>query len=203
MNEVYAVLRRSAVALAIFGVSAAPAFATTIERVVSAGGIEAWLVHEPAVPLIAVDFAFAGGAVQVTNLDGGLYQETPNLPVIGTSFVFDVNGGVDEPAGVNGPGSAAAPLEIQLSAPAQIAGIATGSIDINSVGTPTEGALTLAQLPSLKGNIAGLELMIHVGGQPIGHIPVFRLREDPIATAQLNSAVPYRLGRADSQLLPL
>jgi zinc protease len=43
---------------------AAPALATTIERVVSPGGIEAWLVHEPAVPLIAVDFAFGGGAVQ-------------------------------------------------------------------------------------------------------------------------------------------
>jgi zinc protease len=38
--------------------------ATTIERVVSPGGIEAWLVHEPAVPMIAVDFAFSGGAVQ-------------------------------------------------------------------------------------------------------------------------------------------
>ena len=44
--------------------SAAPASATTIERVVSASGIEAWLVHEPAVPLIAVDFAFSGGAAQ-------------------------------------------------------------------------------------------------------------------------------------------
>jgi zinc protease len=44
--------------------SAAPAQATTIERVVSAGGIEAWLVHETAVPLIAIDFAFAGGASQ-------------------------------------------------------------------------------------------------------------------------------------------
>jgi len=43
---------------------AAPAFATTIERVVSPGGIEAWLVHEPAVPMIAVDFAFGGGGVQ-------------------------------------------------------------------------------------------------------------------------------------------
>ncbi len=43
---------------------ATPASATTIERVVSPGGIEAWLVHEPAVPLIAIDFAFTGGAVQ-------------------------------------------------------------------------------------------------------------------------------------------
>ena len=43
---------------------AAGAGATTIERVVSPGGIEAWLVHERAVPLIAVEFAFVGGAVQ-------------------------------------------------------------------------------------------------------------------------------------------
>jgi zinc protease len=37
--------------------------ATQIERVVSPGGIEAWVVHE-ASPLIAMDFAFAGGANQ-------------------------------------------------------------------------------------------------------------------------------------------
>jgi zinc protease len=43
---------------------AASAGATTIERVLSPGGIEAWLVHERAVPLIAVEFAFVGGAVQ-------------------------------------------------------------------------------------------------------------------------------------------
>jgi zinc protease len=38
--------------------------ATKIERVVSPGGIEAWLVREPAVPLIALDFAMMGGANQ-------------------------------------------------------------------------------------------------------------------------------------------
>jgi zinc protease len=38
--------------------------ATTIQRVVSAGGIEAWLVSEPAVPLIAMEFAFSGGGAQ-------------------------------------------------------------------------------------------------------------------------------------------
>jgi zinc protease len=43
---------------------AAPASATTIQRIVSPGGIEAWLVREPAVPLVVVDFAFSGGAVQ-------------------------------------------------------------------------------------------------------------------------------------------
>jgi zinc protease len=37
--------------------------ATQIERVVSPGGIEAWVVREPS-PLIAVDFAFAGGSEQ-------------------------------------------------------------------------------------------------------------------------------------------
>jgi zinc protease len=42
----------------------AHAGATTIERVVSPGGIEAWLVHERAVPMIAIEFAFVGGAVQ-------------------------------------------------------------------------------------------------------------------------------------------
>ena len=35
-----------------------------IERVISPGGIEAWLVREPAIPLIAMDFAFRGGANQ-------------------------------------------------------------------------------------------------------------------------------------------
>jgi zinc protease len=42
-------------------VFAGPADATKIERVVSPGGIEAWLVREPTVPLIALDFAFLGG----------------------------------------------------------------------------------------------------------------------------------------------
>jgi zinc protease len=40
------------------------AHATKIERVVSPGGIEAWLVQDKTVPLIAVDFAFRGGAIQ-------------------------------------------------------------------------------------------------------------------------------------------
>jgi zinc protease len=59
------VLRSAAAAIVAFAASAAvPAHATTIERVVSPGGVEAWLVHEPAVPLIAIDFAFSGGAIQ-------------------------------------------------------------------------------------------------------------------------------------------
>jgi zinc protease len=62
-------LVRSCIARALVGAAllvgfAAPAAATTIERVVSPGGIEAWLVQEPSVPLIAMDFAFRGGASQ-------------------------------------------------------------------------------------------------------------------------------------------
>jgi len=62
------ILRRAAATVAstvlVFAALVFPAGATTIQRVVSAGGIEAWLVQEPAVPLISVDFAFAGGSVQ-------------------------------------------------------------------------------------------------------------------------------------------
>jgi zinc protease len=53
-----------AVSLLAIGLGADPAHATTIERIVSPGGIEAWLVREPAVPLVTVDFAFAGGSAQ-------------------------------------------------------------------------------------------------------------------------------------------
>lgn len=56
---------RTAGALAVAAVvSHTSAHATTIEKVVSPGGIEAWLVREPSVPLIAMDFAFKGGADQ-------------------------------------------------------------------------------------------------------------------------------------------
>ena len=69
MNEMVSglscsVLRRVMIVFVVLAVSAVPALATTIERVVSPGGIEAWLVREPAVPLIAVNFAFVGGAAQ-------------------------------------------------------------------------------------------------------------------------------------------
>ena len=56
--------------------------ATKIERVVSPGGITAWLVHEQSVPLIALDFAFKGGTTQdppekagVANLAAALLDE--------------------------------------------------------------------------------------------------------------------------------
>jgi len=43
---------------------AAPAQAVEIQRVVSPGGIEAWLVEDHTVPIIAVNFAFDGGTSQ-------------------------------------------------------------------------------------------------------------------------------------------
>ena len=60
----------------------APAHATDIQRVVSPGGIEAWLVRDPTVPLIAMEFAFSGGANQdpatkpgVAHLMSGMLDE--------------------------------------------------------------------------------------------------------------------------------
>ncbi len=50
-------------ALCIAAISTSqPAGATTVQRVVSPGGIEAWLVNEPSLPLVALNFAFVGGA---------------------------------------------------------------------------------------------------------------------------------------------
>jgi zinc protease len=45
-------------------ISNAPARATKIERVVSPGGIEAWLVRESSIPLVSMDFSFKGGSDQ-------------------------------------------------------------------------------------------------------------------------------------------
>lgn len=71
-------------ALAFVAVALCPlgAQAIDIERVVSPKGIEAWLVHEETVPLIAMSFAFGAGATQdpvgregVANLMSGLLDE--------------------------------------------------------------------------------------------------------------------------------
>jgi zinc protease len=56
------VMRRFLLAAGLLALAAGPAAATTIERVVSPGGIEAWLVRQPSVPLVALDFAMTGGA---------------------------------------------------------------------------------------------------------------------------------------------
>ena len=74
---------RIAAALAFSVLMLAPARAATeVERVVSPLGIEAWLVHSPTAPLIAIDFAFRGGSSQdpadkagVASLVAGLIDE--------------------------------------------------------------------------------------------------------------------------------
>jgi zinc protease len=73
----------AALIAAALSLGAAPqAHATKIERVVSPGGIEAWLVRETAVPLIALDFTFRGGSDQdpidkpgVANMATSLWDE--------------------------------------------------------------------------------------------------------------------------------
>jgi len=59
-----------------------PSRAASVQKVVSPGGIEAWLVEDYAVPLIAIEFAFKGGAAQdpvgkpgVATLLAGLLDE--------------------------------------------------------------------------------------------------------------------------------
>jgi zinc protease len=73
---------RALLAAAALALAALPAEAMTIERVVSPGGIEAWLVQDHTLPLIAVEFAMRGSADQdpadkpgVAHLATGLLDE--------------------------------------------------------------------------------------------------------------------------------
>ncbi|WP_299814913.1 pitrilysin family protein [Tardiphaga sp.] len=63
------ITRRAALAfvttVAFAGLTAAPSHAAAkIQRLVSPGGIEAWFVQDATVPLIAMEYAFGGGAAQ-------------------------------------------------------------------------------------------------------------------------------------------
>ena len=58
------------------------AAATKVQRVVSPGGIEAWLVNEPSLPIVAMRFSFHGGAshdpadrIGLSNMVSGLLDE--------------------------------------------------------------------------------------------------------------------------------
>src|SRR4029453_15926074 len=53
-------LVRSILILGLSFAGLAPAAAVTIERVVSPGGIEAWLVRDRLVPVLAFEFIFRG-----------------------------------------------------------------------------------------------------------------------------------------------
>jgi len=59
--------RRAACALAVsfaLGLAAPAQAATRIQHLISPGGIEAWFVQDATVPLIAMEYAFGGGAAQ-------------------------------------------------------------------------------------------------------------------------------------------
>ena len=57
-------LRRVLVVVGALLAFAPAAFAAkNVERVVSPGGIEAWLVRDTTVPLLSIEFSFRGGAV--------------------------------------------------------------------------------------------------------------------------------------------
>lgn len=56
-----------------------PAQAMTIQRVVSPGGITAWLVQEKSLPLVVVNFAFRGGASQDPVGKSGVSHMTASL----------------------------------------------------------------------------------------------------------------------------
>ena len=58
--------------IAALCIASAPARAMPIERVISPGGIEAWLVRQETVPLISLEFAFVGGASQDPTEKGGV-----------------------------------------------------------------------------------------------------------------------------------
>jgi zinc protease len=63
-----------ALALALLIAPAAQAAEDRIQRVISPGGIEAWLVEEPAIPMVAVEVIFSGGArVDAEGQDGAAY----------------------------------------------------------------------------------------------------------------------------------
>jgi len=92
---VNASLRRAAarclvtlVAGAAIALAALPARAMTIERVVSPLGIEAWLVSDRTLPLIAVEFAFRGSADQDP-------PDKPGIANMATSLLDDGAGPFD------------------------------------------------------------------------------------------------------------
>jgi zinc protease len=58
---------------------ALPAQAVEIKRVVSPGGIEAWLVEDKSVPVVALEAAFAGGAATDPKEKPGLANLTASL----------------------------------------------------------------------------------------------------------------------------
>ena len=62
----------AAIAAVVSHAAISPAHAVEVQRVISPDGIEAWLVEDHTVPIIAVNFAFEGGAAQDPEGKAGL-----------------------------------------------------------------------------------------------------------------------------------
>ncbi len=77
-------------ALGIF-LASGPARATTIERVVSPGGIEAWLVEDHSIPVVSLSLAFLGGSA----LDPA---DKPGLAAMVSSLIDEGAGDLDSKA---------------------------------------------------------------------------------------------------------
>jgi zinc protease len=63
----------------ILAATALPARAVNVERVVSPTGIEAWLVRDHSIPIIAIEFSFRGGAASDPEGKAGLANLTTSL----------------------------------------------------------------------------------------------------------------------------
>ena len=92
------------------------------------------------------DRIVANGTVQLTDLQGGLYQQITDLPLVASSLTFNVHGGVN---GFAPNSKMVVPLEIQLSSPPTIVGQAGANINIDSV----QGSLTVGGPTSIDGQI--------------------------------------------------
>ena len=65
--------------IALAPVTPAQSETTRIQRVISPGGIEAWLVHDTTLPLVAVEIGFLGGAAQDPAEKPGVASLTASL----------------------------------------------------------------------------------------------------------------------------
>src|SRR5260221_10424101 len=66
-------------ALAVLLLAPGPAGAVTIDRVVSPGGVEAWLVQDHTLPIITLELSFRGGASTDPQGKAGLATMTTSL----------------------------------------------------------------------------------------------------------------------------
>ena len=144
-----------------------PAAATTkIERVISPGGIEAWLVREPSVPLIAMEFSFKGGA----------NQDPENKP--GVSYMMAA--ALDEGAG-------------DMDSKAFQARAERSAVEMSFRASRDEIRGTLKMLSSKQGE--GFELLRLALNQPrFDQEPVERIRAQMLTALKRETTSPNEIG---------